>query len=343
MPLKQLPLFLLLTALIVSSCSSDDDMGQVPQDGLEKDRFALIVNEGGFQQANATMGLYDRNEFNFQDSFFIQIAQAPLGDIFQSMYLHGDLAYLVVNNSGTIEVVNLNTAEHLGTITGLHSPRFIEISGSLGYVTNLFTNEIQVVDLNTLEVIDQIPFPGWSEQLLWLDDQLLISCSNCDFAYLLNPANGEIADSVFVTENTAFLEALPNGNIVAMSSGSFDGSQQPSISLISSDLEILDTRTIDTDNFIDAISTDNNGQRLYFADGGVYSIDFVANSLGDPQSFIDTGDTGIYQISVSPQGELFITNARDFSGRGEILLFDSNGNKIIEFEAGILPSRVYFY
>ena len=343
MPFKQLPLFLLLTALIVSSCSSDDDMGQVPQEGLEKDRFALIVNEGGFQQANATLGIYDRNEFVFKDSFFTQIAQAPLGDIFQSIYLDGDLAYLLVNNSGTIEVINLSTAEHLGTITGLHSPRYMEINGSLGYVTNLFTNEIQVVDLNTLEVTDQFPFPGWSEQLLWLDEQLLVSCSNCDFAYLLNPSNGEITDSVFVTENTAFIEALPNGNIIAMSSGSFDGSLQPSISLINSDLEILDTRTLDTDNFIGAISTDNNGQRLYFADGGVHYLDIAVSSLGNTQSFIDTGDTGIYQISVSPQGELFLTNARDFSGRGEILLFDSNGNKIIDFEAGILPSRVYFY
>lgn len=329
--------------LFLWGCNSDDDMGNTPSTGLEKDRYGLVVNEGGFQQANATLGLIDLDERTFNDSFFIEAANAPLGDIFQSIYIEGDVAYLVVNNSGTIEVLNLSTAEHLGTISGLSSPRYLEINGTTAYATNLFENHLQVIDLSTFEVTAEIPFPGWSEQLIWLEGQLFVSCINCEHAYLIDPVTAEITDSVFTGPNTGYIKQLNNNNMVVVSTGSFDGTVSPSITLINSELEILDAKYLSAPNFNGAVDIDLDRNTLYFADESVYSVSLLDSEIGDPQNFIDTEGKSIYKITAGPGGDLYLTNARDFSSQGEILVYDHSGNFIYALEAGILPSTVYFY
>ena len=54
---------------------------------------------------------------------FLKCNGRPLGDVPNSMIINGYLAYIVVNNSGKIEVINRNSLESVATINGLISPR----------------------------------------------------------------------------------------------------------------------------------------------------------------------------------------------------------------------------
>ncbi|MCK7530999.1 MAG: hypothetical protein MZV63_08130 [Marinilabiliales bacterium] len=57
-----------------------------------------------------------------------------------------------MNNSGTIEVVDMLTMESLATITGLNSPRQMVINGRRGYVSSLYSTEITVIDIDKMEI-----------------------------------------------------------------------------------------------------------------------------------------------------------------------------------------------
>lgn len=63
--------------------------------------------------------------------------------------------YIVVNNSGKIEVCNPTNLLRVATITGFTSPRFIvPVSASKAYVSDYISNSISIVNLvnNTVQV-----------------------------------------------------------------------------------------------------------------------------------------------------------------------------------------------
>lgn len=332
----------LIIYTFLSSCSSDDEMGGDPTNGLEKNRYGLVVNEGGFQQANSSMGLIDLDEMTYTANYFSNTANAPLGDIFHSIHLKNDLAFLIINNSGKIEVLDLGENEHLGTIDGLYSPRFMVSRDNEGWVSNLFSNFIQKIDLESMEVIGEIAFPGWSGPMIWNGDHLITSCPNRQNAYLVDLETQKIVDSVFTGINSEFLHQLPNEEFLAFSSGAFDGSEKPSITVFDSDLNILNSLEIDA-GFIGAIDLDLERQRLYFADGDIYYIDLSGNQIGSPELLLSLDGISPYQISSAPNGDLYIADAKDFSGIGSIHVYSQDGNELYNFDAGIIPSSIYFY
>ncbi len=89
---------------------------------------------------------------------FLSINQRPLGDVPYSMNIGGSRAYIVVNNSGKIEVVDRNHLKSVATISELNSPRYISlVSDRKAYVTSLYSDSITVVDLlsNTVSALYQ--------------------------------------------------------------------------------------------------------------------------------------------------------------------------------------------
>ena len=71
-----------------------------------------------------------------------------LGDVANSMVLHHDLAYIVVNNSQKIEIAKANDFKHTTTISGFASPRYmLPLGNGKALATNLVSNIINEIDL----------------------------------------------------------------------------------------------------------------------------------------------------------------------------------------------------
>jgi|GEM_PF-1951145 len=331
--------------LLLTSCSSDDDNGGMTgTEGLERDRHALVVNEGGFQQANSSLGILDLDTREYLPNQFAEITENSLGDIFQSIYLNEERAYLVVNNSSKIEILNLETLEHEGAITDLGSPRYMISQESTAWVSTLFDQAIHTMDLITGEITGQIDFPGWSEQMVFHGENLLVTCPDCRYKYLINPETGTIVDSIFTGENTHILRTLDDDRILSFNSGSFDGSHEPVLRLFNQDLELLDSVVIDDLSYIGAGELNETSDRFYFAGAEINYIEIEAGGLGQVTTAFTTEEPfSVYQLTSGPGGKIYLTNARDFSSLGQVHVYSEQGEQQHQFEAGVVPSRIYFY
>lgn len=130
----------------------------------------FITNEGIFNQTSGTVTFYNPTTDSAQQDIFRQANNRDLGNVVQSLAFHDGRAYIVVNNSNKIEIVNDSTWAELGQITGLAMPRYIlPLSNQLAYVSQWgndgLTGSVQVVDLQTFQLISTIPLYKGSERM----------------------------------------------------------------------------------------------------------------------------------------------------------------------------------
>src|SRR5688572_249838 len=121
MKLHKLILTAIAGSLLFVSCS-DDDNKDVPSGAY--DNGILILNQGGFGKGNASVSFLSE-AMTIENNIFSTVNSGDLlGDTGQDMGLEGDLAYIVLNVSNKIQIVNRYTFAKVGTITtGLTNPR----------------------------------------------------------------------------------------------------------------------------------------------------------------------------------------------------------------------------
>src|SRR5687767_12691559 len=99
-------------SFLISSCDDDDNK---PKGEFEHGVF--VVNEGNFQHADGSISYINPSSGEVSYDLFGAVNSGrALGDVVQSMTIDNDQAYIVVNNSNKIEVVNANTFKASYTI-----------------------------------------------------------------------------------------------------------------------------------------------------------------------------------------------------------------------------------
>ena len=122
--IKKLAFLALGTSLFFTSCNNDDNGGgQISQGDFENGVF--VLNEGGFNSNSAEVSFLSENG-TLEHEIYNAVNGSILGDVAQSIGFEGNKAYIVVNNSNLIRVVNRYTFELIATISsGLQNPRHI--------------------------------------------------------------------------------------------------------------------------------------------------------------------------------------------------------------------------
>ena len=113
-----------------------------------------MINEGNFQDADGSISFINPDDGSVKQDLFGSVNNGlALGDVVQSMTIDDDFAYVVVNNSNKIEVVNANTFVSEHTIQGLSLPRYFTTLNGKGYVTEWVNysdpGRVTIIDIET--------------------------------------------------------------------------------------------------------------------------------------------------------------------------------------------------
>lgn len=344
-----LSLIVILILLLQLSCSKEELGPQCESCASEvlsiDSSDVLIVNEGNFGWGNGSLSLYQPNSKNISNNVYsLANNNLPLGDVIQSAYQLNDKIYVVANNSNKIEIINKNTFINEATITGFNSPRyFLPINNNKAYVSDLYSNSIQVIDLNTNTITNNINTNGWSENMLLHNDTAYVCDMTNNNLLIINTNNDNLVDSVKVgvSPNSLVLDA--NNKIWIMCSGGFQEDNPKLIRFNPQTRNIEATFVFSNINESPSnLSINNNKTQFYFLNTNVYTLNINATSL-PTSSLINSNGNTFYGLGIHPASEdIYVADAIDYVQSGFVYRYSTSGSLVDQFNVGIIPGNFLF-
>lgn len=301
----------------------------------------FVLNEGNFNGGNASLSFYNKNTSLMSNGVFTSVNTIPLGDVAQSMEIRNGKGYIVVNNSGKIEVVNLADLSSAGTITGLSSPRYITfVSDTKAYVSDLFSGTVSSFNPQTLAVSGGVSITGQVEQMELVGGNVIAAGSGANMVYKIDPNTDALTDSVNVGVGPSNLSVDVNGKVWVLTNGGF-GTEVPKLVRINpADFSI--ELTLDfpsTNNYPGNLEISGDGNTLYYVDGQVYQMDISETALPTASfASVFAYKCGIDHV----EDVVYISDAGDFNSNGRVLRFESNGTAIDTFDVSVIPAEYAF-
>jgi hypothetical protein len=347
-------------------CMNDDSAADFGKNLKHHGNGVFIVNEGNFMYGNASLTFYDPEKKEVENDIFYNTNGLPLGDVAQSMTIIDSTAFIVINNSGKIYEMNINTFRYTGKITGLTSPRyFFVISQTKAYISDLYAKEITIVNPKTglkngtVNVNNHNPkfYQHSTEQILLFGKYIYVNCHSFDDKILkINSETDRLEDSLTVAKQPQSMVIDKNNNLWVLSDGGFSESPYGQVNAALSEINLNLFSVEKTLTFSDINSTPNSlcinktGDTLFFIVknsvspniSGVYRFSISENQLPE-WAFIKAENRFFYAVAIHPENsEIYVSDAKDYSQRGDIYRFSPNGTPIDTFAAGIIPGTFCF-
>lgn len=345
----------ILMAFAIISCSSDDS--EIPNEALHTGDFAeglFILNEGGYGYSNASISFLDKNDVA-SHSIFSNINNRSLGDVAQSMDLYEDNAYIVVNNSSTIEVVNRYSFESIATVeTQISNPRYIEFYGNKGFISNWgdpndpTDDYIAVLNLETNLVETKIAVAEGPEKVVVHDGKIYVTHKG-GYNYgntisVIDAASQSFVQSIEVGDVPEAMQ-ITNGKLYVLCSGKPDFTQDETLA----GLYKIDLNSNNVESTL-AFNEGDHPAHLEMQDNAlyytlakdIYKLDLTEFSLPNAP-ILSTSATGV-QILYAFQimnGKIYVADAKDYASNGEVFIYDLVGTLQQRFGARMIPSSFY--
>lgn len=342
-------------ALLLPSCVKEnpDDAGEA---GFLKG--AYITNEGAFGNSNGSVSYFDTDSTYLINHVFEAVNGRPLGDVVQSMAIAGDKAFIVVNNSQKVEVVDLKTFMSIGVIDGLEYPRtFMAVDDKKGYLTDgNFSGRVYVIDLLSLKITDTIPCGAGPEKMVLFEKKVLVANSggwgNDSTLTVIDTENDLVSATWVIGMNPADLVLDKNKQLWVLCKGKVVWNMDFTIGEeTTSSLVVLDPKTgkVNKSLNIGAVGdyywpqhlgiNKSKDRILYLEAGGIFSLP-LSGSTSPDQPLISKY---LYGFGIDPETDLiYALHAPSFTTSGWMFRYQSGGALVDSLEVGIGPSRIVF-
>lgn len=352
--MKFLKTAFLVVAYSIISCSDDvETTNTTTYNGI------FVLNEGSFGNSNSSLTFLSNDYSQLTlDIFGTANSNQLMGDVAQSLLFQGDKAYIVINNSNKILIINRFTAQKVGEITsGLINPRYVIVHNNYLYIScwgvgsNPNDDYIAVVNVNDLNNLPKITVVEGPEKLLIHNNNLYVAhkggFGNGNSISVIN-TNTKAVSSTFTTgdipsEMAIFNNLLyvfcsgkvvydSNWNIISETGGKIisynlsDNSQNQSINF---------NNTQHPSNFCTA-----SNEIFYALNNKIYKKTFQESTLPSIE-FINPQVTYLYGLALK-NNQIFVCDAKNFSTSGSLKIYNNSGNFITEKPTGIAPNGVYF-
>jgi YVTN family beta-propeller protein len=333
-------LWALAAIFLWTSCEKDDEP-EITTPDPEVPVMALC--EGAFLGNNSSISLIDPEDNSVQNGAFEAINGYGPGDVLHSAEAHEGKIYLVINNSGRIEVMVQDSLIAEAPINGLISPReILPVSATKAYVSNLFTNSVQIVDLDSKSVTGAIDVSGWSEGMAKVGDRVYVSKSNGDKVMVLDTQTDMVIDSITVTAGPVNMEVDADGNIWLACNGNF-GQTDPKLHKIDPNTNsvIGEYPFAAPHSYTIKVALSGDGEQVYLLNNDIYTM-FIGDSQLSADPIVDHSGS-FYGFGVHPDsGDIYGCDAGDFSSPGTVFRYTSSGMEVAQYEVGISPNGLLF-
>lgn len=362
MKLNKLALIALAIGVTFTSCSNDDDAttGFTPKGNYENG--LIILNEGAFFGGNASVSFVSDDLSLVENDVFNNMNEELLGDTAQSMAFSGDLAYVVVNVSKKIEVVNRVTFKSVATIsTGLVNPRYMAITGGKGYVTDWGDGTdpsddfIAVVDLATNTITSTISVVEGPEQIAANNTTIYVShkggFSSNNIVSTIDVATNAL-QTITVNDNPDEITFDNSGDLLVLCEGKviyntdytevIDHTIASITKISTSNNTVISSIEFPFGSHPRLFTIDANTQDMYYyLSDSVYKIGAGESTLPIDSIFDETLYGG-GSLAVR-NNQLFTTKTDFVADTGELNVYDLSSNTVIdtkELKEG--ASKIYF-
>jgi YVTN family beta-propeller protein len=344
-------LLLLAVAAIFSftACNKDDDT-------TVKGAFSngiFVVNEGPFQNGTGTVTYFDPDSNLVKQDIFEMINGRPLGNIAQNMTVHNGKGYIVVNNAGTVEVVDVATFKSEGTITNLTNPgQFLVVDDKKAYVSD-WIGHIAVVDLTTNTVTKTIP-AGTGPDAMVKSGKYVYVANSGGFSidstvYVIDYSSDVMVKVIKVGDAPSGMVADGNGNIWVMCKGNgFAGWPQagdtPGKLMRIDPVSLSVTYTYEfgsTGDHPEKLVINKQKSVLYFLfDNAIYHFNIALANASPAKLY----SRYFYSLGYeSKTGYLYASDPKDFMGNGQVFRIKADDGLLIDsVQAGIIPRGFAF-
>jgi len=318
--------------------------------GLEGSYLAgqgvFILNEGNFRSGNGSLSFFSYDSLKVFNHAFLDINGRPLGDVPYTISMQNGKAYIVVNNSGKIEVVNSNDLESVAIINKLVSPRFISfIDNTKAYVTSLYSDSVTIINLLTNSISGYINIKRPSEEIEIINTNAYVAhWSGGKKIMVINADSDQVVDSIEVAMEPESMVVDKNKTLWVLCNGGWEREYFAELIAIDTRTNIIYKRFTfpsKTDSPT-CLQIDKKGETLYYIHNGIRRMDINAAELA-PAIFIQSLNHSFYKFGVNPDNnEIFITDVADYVQKGNLLRYSSGGIFISSMQTDIMPGGMCF-
>ncbi|MES2762960.1 MAG: DUF5074 domain-containing protein [Bacteroidota bacterium] len=336
--------YVILIFPFLCSCIKDKPQDPVKTAvNINADAKVLIVNEGNFGTPNANISIYDPTSGAVVENYYSQQNNnTQLGDVCQSITKYNNKYYIVVNNSHNITITNPVDLTKIATINGFNSPRYLlPVTYSKAYVSDLYSNSVQIVDLNTNSITGSIPCNGWTEQMALIYNKAFVTNYSTNYCYIINTVTDAITDSINIGKGASSIQIDTNSKIWILTSG--DNSNGFAGRLVRIDpvtLQIELNLNFSLSDGPHNLCINKTRDTLFYLNKGICKFPITSNQLSAP--YFKQGSI-YYGIGVNPKDySIYVSDVLGFSQKSTIEVYDMNGNFKTSFKAGIGANAFMF-
>ncbi len=337
-----------IAGILFYACKKNDDFGLQRKGGNDtytKTTGVYIVNEGNFNAANSSVSFFNPENETIANNIFSSKNQRPLGDVAQSITIYQDTAFIVVNNSGKIEVVNLDDFSSINTIKGFTSPRYMKvINKNKAYVSDLYDERMAIINPSTCKITGYIDLGFTSEKIAVRGTQAFVINWTGNKLIVINTNNDEVLKTLTITQEPNSMVFDLDSNLWVLSSGGYMNQEFPAITKINT-LECAIAQTYkfpSKDCSPSSLAKSKSGDTLFYINKDIYSV--TTSSMDLPgKKIIASKSRNFYYLKTDPNSPvIYATDAVDYTQAGYLFRFNFGGEKIDSLKVGLIPSYIAF-
>jgi hypothetical protein len=312
-------------------------------------RGVYVLNEGLFGHGNSTLSYFDLQTSQLTADVFFAANNKHLGDVGNSIVIRGTRAYIVVNNSDKIEVIDISNNLNVGTISvgSGRSPRQLALlNDSVGLVTNLYDASVLLLDLKNMTTSQRIPVGQNPDGLAVSAGRAFVANSGLGSGRTVSVIDLQslaVIKTVTVADNPVDVQTGPDGMVHVLCAGSYGDYSNPNddtpakiVVIEPGSGAVVDSILIGGHAFKLAIGADGYG----YVPGSDSVIVVDTRSRTVRGGFVRGSFYGVAVEQSS--GDVYLSDAKNYVTPGTVFVYASNRQLRMQFDAGIIPGSFAF-